>query len=340
MKVVSSQCSVASKNVFCFALCALLCALCFPAAAQQQTKLPKIGWLGARSFSGADSRQGSGAELFAAEFSKLGYVDGKNITIEYRFADDKYDRLPALADELIRLKVDVIMAAATVEALAAKNATTTIPIVFFNVPDPVASGLVDSLARPGRNITGFSSISGLAGKRLELLKETIPNLSRVAVLWNPQNSSSTHQWKETQQASRQLGLQLHSMEVSSAGHFERAFKDAVKARSAAVSVTQETLFASNRERVIKQAATFRLPAIFSQRNFIEAGGLMSYGLDRIEAYRRAASMADKILKGTKPADLPVEQPTRFELVINLKTAEQIGLTIPPNVLARANRVIK
>jgi ABC-type uncharacterized transport system substrate-binding protein len=331
-----------SKNLklIAYLLCTLVYALCSHAEAQQHAKLPKIGWLGARSFSGPDSRQGSGAELFAAEFSKLGYLDGKNLTIEYRFADDKYDRLPALADELARLKVDVIMAAATVEALAAKKATTTIPIIFFNVPDPVSSGLVDSLARPGRNITGFTSISAVAGKRLELLKETIPSLSRVAVLWNPQNSSSTDQWKESQQASRELGLQLHSMEVSSVDEFERAFKGAVKDRSAAVAVTQETLLASNRHRVIELAATSRLPAIYTQRNNVESGGLMSYGPARAEAYRRAASMADKILKGAKPADLPVEQPTQFELIINLKTAKQVGLTIPPNVLARADKVIQ
>jgi putative ABC transport system substrate-binding protein len=327
------------KKITLLTISALVFALCVFAEAQQP-KLPKIGWLGARSFSGPDSRQGSGAELFVAEFSKLGYVDGKNITIEYRFAGDKYDRLPALADELVRLKVDLIMAAATVEALVAKNATRTIPIIFFNVPDPVASGLVNSLARPGRNITGFTSISVVAGKRLELLKETIPNLSRVAVLWNPQNSSSTEQWKESQQASRELGLQLHSMHVSSVDQFENAFKEAAKVRSAAVAVTQETLLASHRKRVIELAATNRLPAIYTQRNNVETGGLMSYGPDRTEAYRRAASMADKILKGAKPADLPVEQPTKFELVINLKAAKQIGLTIPPNVLARADRVLK
>jgi putative tryptophan/tyrosine transport system substrate-binding protein len=321
--------------------CAMLFTLCFPAAAQQQAKLPKIGWLGARSFSDADSRQGSGAELFVAEFSKLGYVDGKNVKIEYRYADGKFDRLPALADELVHLKVDLLMAAATAEALAAKNATRTIPIVFFGVPDPVASGLVDSLAQPGRNLTGFTSISvELAGKRLELLKETIPNLSRVAVLWNPRNSASAVQWKESLRSSRELSLQLHSMEVSSVDQFERAFKESIKARSAALVVTQETLVTSNIKRVIDLAAKNRLPAIYTRGDFIGTGGLMSYGPDRNEPYRRAASMADKILKGTKPADLPVEQPTKFESVINLKTARQIGLTIPPSVLARADRVIR
>jgi putative ABC transport system substrate-binding protein len=293
----------------------MLFALCSSVDAQP-TKAPKVGWLGARSFSTSGSRQGSGAELFVTELCKLGYIEGKNVTIEYRYADDKFDQLPALADELVRIKVDVLMAAATVEALAAKNATRTIPIIFFNVPDPVASGLVDSLARPGRNITGFTSISAvLAGKRLELLKETIPNLSRVAVLWNPQNSASAEQWKGTHQSSRELGLQLHSMEVSSGEQFSRAFEEAVKARSAALVVTQDTVLASNRKRIVDLAARHRLAAIYTQRNAVEIGGLMAYGPDRTEAYRRGASMADRILKGAKPADLPVEQPTKFEFVI-------------------------
>lgn len=323
------------------ALSAMLFALCGFAAAQPQPKIPKIGWLGARSFSGPGGRQDSGATLFVAEFSKLGYVDGKNVTIEYRYADDKFDRLPALADELVRLRVDLLLAAATVEALAAKNSTSTIPIIFFNVPDPVASGLVASLARPGRNITGFTSISAvLAGKRLELLKETVPNLSRVAVLWNPQNSASVDQWKESQQSARELGLQLHSMEVSNVDQFEHVFKEAVNTRSAAFAVTQETLLASNRKHIVDLAARHRLPAIYTQGNSVETGGLMSYGPDRIESYRRAALIADKILKGTKPADLPVEQPTKFELVISLRTAKQIGLSIPANLLARADKVIR
>jgi putative ABC transport system substrate-binding protein len=325
---------------FCLALCAWLFTLCFLAEAQQHTNVPKIAWLGARSF-GSDEKQRSGAELFFAEFSKLGYVDGKNITIEYRYADDNFDRLPALADELVRLKVNLLLAAATREALAAKSATRTIPIIFFGVPDPVASGLVYSLARPGRNITGFTSISAvLASKRLELLKETIPNLSRVGVLWNPQNLASAEQWRASQQSSRQLGLQLHSMEISSVDQFEHAFKEAVKANTAALAVTQETVLTSNIKRILDLAARNRLPAIYTRRDFVETAGLMSYGPDRSEPFRRAALMADKILKGAKPADLPVEQPTKFELVINLKTAKQIGVTIPPSLLARADKVIK
>jgi len=275
------------------------------------------------------------------ELRALGYVEGKNIAFESRYAEDKLDRLPALADELVRLKVDVLVTASTNDVLALKNATGTIPIVFFNVADPVAAGLVDSLARPGGNITGFTSISPvLAGKRLELLKETIPKLSRVAVLWNPQDRSSAQEWQESQLAARELGLGLHSMEVSSADKLEGAFKEATKARSAALSVASSPLAVSSQNRIADLAAKNRLPAIYYREVFIASGGLMSYGPDQAEPYRRAASMVDKILKGVKPADLPVEQPMKFEFIINLKAAKQIGLTIPPNVLVRADKVIK
>ena len=207
--------------------------------------------------------------------------------------------------------------------------------------DPVASDLVDSLARPGGNITGLTNLSAvLAGKRLELLKEPIPKLSRVAVLWNPQDLSAAQQWKESQLAGRELGLQLHSMEVSSADRYEGAFKEATKARSAALAVTMHALAAFNQKRIADLATKNRLPAIYPREDFVANGGLMSYGADQDEPYRRVASMVDKILKGTKPADIPVEQPRKFELVINLKTAKQIGLTIPPNVLARADRIVR
>jgi len=307
-----------------------------PAEAQQQAKVPKIGLLGARP-----AASSTGLELFRQEIRKLGYIEDKNIAFEYRSADNKFDRLPALADELVRLKVDVIVTPGTAEALAAKNATRTIPIVFFGGGDPVAAGLVDSLARPGGNITGFTSIGAvLAGKRLELLKETVPNLSRVAVLWDPQDPSAAQQWKESQLPARELGLQLHSMEIGSADDFESAFKEAIKVRSAGLAVTSGALALSNQKRVADLATKNRLPAIYSRGDFVASGDLMSYGDDRTEPYRRAAVFVDKILKGTKPADIPVEQPTKFELTINLKAAKQIGLTIPPNVLARADKVIK
>ena len=314
-----------------FAPCALL-----SADAQQQAKVPKIGWLGVRPLSSDTSR-----ELFQRMLGELGYVEGKNIAFEYRSAENKLDRLPALTDELVRLKVDVLLAPATPEALAAKNATRTIPIVFVGVGDPVAAGLVDSLARPGGNITGFTTISAvLAGKRLELLKETVLQLSRVAVLWDPQALGSIQQWKESQLSAREQGLQLYSMEASSADKYDGVFKEAIKARSAALAVTQHPLAISNQKQIADLATKNRLPAIYPRGDFVVSGGLMSYGADRDEPYRRAASIVDKILKGRKPAELPVEQPMKFEFVINLKTAKQIGLTIPPNVLARADKVIR
>jgi putative ABC transport system substrate-binding protein len=246
-----------------------------------------------------------------------------------------------LANELVRLKVDVLVASSTPEAFAFKNATKTIPIVFNIGTDPVVDGLVDSLARPGGNITGVTSIAPvLAGKRLELLKEVIPKLSRVAALTNPRNPGSAQSWKESLLAARELGIQLHFMEVSSADKFEGAFKEATKVHSAALTVIAGSIATSNAKLVTDLATKYRLPAVFDRSEFITTGGLMSYGPDRAELYRRAAVFVDKIFKGTKPADIPVEQPTKFELIINLKAAKQIGLTIPPNVLARADRVIR
>jgi putative ABC transport system substrate-binding protein len=306
------------------------------AEAQQQTKAAKIGWLAVRPASAA-----SVIESFQREFGKLGYVEGKNIVFEYRYAEGKLDRLPSLADELVRLKVDVLLTPTTPGALAAKNATTTIPIVFLDVTDPVGVGLVDSLARPGGNITGLTDIAAvLAGKRLELLKETIPKLSRVAVLWNPKSPGAEQSWKESQLAARELGLQLYSMEVSSADKYEGAFKEAIKARSDALAWMLSPLGSSNQRQTVELPKKYRLPAIYSRRAVVENGGLMSYGPDGDEPFRRAAVFVDKILKGTKPADIPVEQPTKFELVINLKTAKALGLTIPPIVLTRATRVVK
>jgi putative ABC transport system substrate-binding protein len=303
----------------------------------QQAKVATIGWLTNRPDTTEDiARRGTSLRRMLAE---LGYVEGKNIAFEFRSADNKTDRFPALVDELIRLKVDLIFVSDPIGALAAKNATRTIPIVFSLGGDPVVAGLVDSLARPGGNVTGFTDIAAvLVGKRLELLKETIPKLSRVAVLWNPR--TSPQQWKESQLAARELGLQLHSMEVSSADKNEGAFKEAAKARSTALAVTQSPLNNSNPKQIVDLAAKNRLPAIYPRPAFVESGGLMSYGSDRTEPYKRLALMIDKILKGTKPADIPVEQSNKFELIINLKTAKALGLTIPPVVLMRAEKVIK
>jgi putative tryptophan/tyrosine transport system substrate-binding protein len=334
MKVVSSQGSVVSKNFFCFALCALLLALCSHAEAQQQAKIPKVGWLALRPSSSV-----SGIELFRREFGKLGYIEGKNIAIEYRSADNRHDRLVALCEELIRLKVDVLVTPAINETLAAKRISKTIPIVFAGVSDPVKAGVVQSLAKPGGNATGFSNISStLVGKRLELLKETVPKLFRAAILWNPKSEGSEESWNEGRAVAQGLGLQLHSMEVSNADRYESAFKEAIK--SSATGVAVQSIITGTQRRIAELAAKNRLPAIYPREDYVEGGGLMSYGADRVEPYSRVAVYVDKILKGAKPADLPVEQPTKFELIINLKAAKQIGLTIPPNVLARADRVIK
>jgi putative ABC transport system substrate-binding protein len=325
------------KEITVLTLCAMLFAFCPPVSAQQQTKVPKIGWFRARSVS---SSAVSAHEIIRRMLRELGYVEGKNIAFEYRYTEGKLDRLSAFADELVGLKVDLLLTSSTAEALASQNATRTIPIVFYSGSDPVAGGLVESLARPGGNITGFTFISPvLAGKRLELLKETVPNLSRAAMLWESQDPGSAKEWKESQLPARELGLQLHSMEVST-DKLDSAFKEAIKARSTALAVTRSSLINRNQKQITELAAKNRLPAIYARGDFVEGGGLMSYGADQVEAYRRVASIVDKILKGRKPADLPVEQPMKFELIINLKSANQIGLTIPPNVLARADRVIK
>jgi putative tryptophan/tyrosine transport system substrate-binding protein len=327
-----------SKKVICFGLASLLLALCDRVEAQQQAKVPKIGWLGSRPRADVAASE---KDLFPVMLRELGYIEGKNITIEYRNADYELNRLPALADELVRLQVDILIAPSTAEGLAAKNATSTIPILFLGGGDPVAAGLVNNLARPGKNITGLTNIApDLAGKRLELLKETVPKLSHVAVLRDPQGPSSVLQWKESQLPARDLGLQLHSMEIRSVNNIESAFKEAIKAGSAAIAVTSSPFINAYRKRITDLAARNQLPAIYNRKDFVESGGLMSYGPDPSDLIRRAAIYVDKILKGAKPADLPIEQPTKFELVINLKTARQIGLTIPPHVLARADRVIR
>ena len=313
-----------------FAMCGAV------AEAQQPKKVPRVGYLAAVSAS-ADAPR---LEAFRQGLRNLGYVEGQSIAIDFRHTD-KFERLPDLAAELVRLKIDVLVAVTTNAALAAKNATNTIPIVFMGVTDPVTAGLVDSLARPGGNSTGITNIAAiLTGKRLELLKETVPKLSRVAVLWDPQAPGSEPQWKESHLPARELGLQLHSMEVSSADKYEDAFKEAIKARSTALAVTLNPLANSNQKRIADLATHNRLPAICARADYVDNGCLMSYGPGYDTEGRDGARYVDKILKGTKPADLPVEQPTKFELVINLKTAKQIGLTIPQSVLFRVNRVIK
>jgi putative ABC transport system substrate-binding protein len=306
--------------------------------AQQPRKVYRVG----RLFGGVSSSTYS-IDALRRELRGLGYVEGKNIAFEFRYAEDKPERLQALADELVRLKVDLIIAGGPNDGRAAKKATQTIPIVFTDTPaDPVAGGLVDSLARPGGNVTGFYSMADiLAGKRLEVLKESIPKLSRVAVLRYSGSRANEPQWTESQLAARQLGLQLHSMEIDKA-NYESAFKEAIKKGSTGLAVTRHRLSQSteNQKRIIELAAKYRLPAIHYREDFVEQGGLMSYGADEVEPFKRVAAMVDKILKGTKPAEIPVERSTKFEFVINLKTAKSLNLTIPPEVLARANRIIR
>ena len=309
-------------------------ALCISAQADQP-RMAKIGWLSARP--GLTEAQ----KIIVHMLGDLGYESGKNVTFEFRYANNNFDRFPALAEELVRLKVDVLLTPGTPGALALKHATRTIPILFLDVTDPVAAGLVDSLARPGGNATGFSSIEAdLAGKRLELIKETVPGISRVSVLWNPNDPSSEQQWKASQKPARELGLQLYSLQTSSADQLEHSFKTAAQVRGSGLFVISNALAASSQKQLANLAAKYRLPAVYPRTDFVIDGGLISYGPDQGERYRRVAVMIDKILKGNKPAEIPVEQPTKFELAINLKAANQIHLTVPPSVLARADRVIR
>jgi putative ABC transport system substrate-binding protein len=308
------------------------------AQAQQTKKIPRIGFLNQGSSSSAAlPRRGS----LGQELLKLGYVEGKTIAFENRFAEEKPARLPGLAAELVRLKVDVIVAIAPPEIRAAKEASSTIPIVMLGTPvDPVAAGFVASLARPGGNVTGLTSLSGeLHGKRLELLKEVSPRISRVAILWpRPQQEQ---QMKEIEPVAQFLGIQIRSLIVgTSLGSLESAFSAISKERPNALLVAASRLAITHRARIIDFATKRRLPAMYDSNVFVEDGGLMSYGVDWTELFRRAAIHVDKILKGAKPADLPVEQPMKFEFIVNLKTAKQIGLTVPPNVLVRANKVIR
>ena len=308
--------------------------------AQQPKKVPRIGYL-----SNLDRATDSVRfEAIRVALRDLGYIEGQNIATEYRYAKGKRDRLPELAAELVRLKVDIIVAAGGgLVILAAKNATKTIPIVMTGSGiDPVEAGFVESLARPGGNVTGITFLSrDLGGKRLELLKEAVPKLARVAVLYDPANPPNVREVKEVLPvAARALGLTVRSWEVRDADGFERVFAALNKQRPDGLHVTGGLVMTANQKRIVGFALKSRLPSVYSRREFVEAGGLMSYGADLADSYRRVAYYVDRILKGAKPAELPVEQPTKFELVINLKTAKQIELTIPQKVLARADRVIK
>jgi ABC-type uncharacterized transport system substrate-binding protein len=317
-----------TKKIILLALCSLLLALCSAAEAQQPKKVPRIGYL-------ANDPQSSTGEAFRQGLRDLGYIEGQNIIIEWRFNEGKRERIPELVADLVRLKPDVIVATTLTDL---RRATTTIPIVMANYSgDPVADGIVTSLARPGGNITGLIPLTPeLSGKRLELLKETLPKLSRLAVMY----SGARSQWQETETAAKVLGVKLLSLEVHTAADLDKVFEGATQGHVEALLLLRDPVTFVLRKRIVTLAEKARLPGMYPSSEWVEAGGIMSYGPNNIAAFRRTATFVDKILKGVKPADLPIEQPTKFEFLVNLKAAKQIGLTIPPNVLVRADKVIK
>ena len=322
-------------------VCLVIIALLFPfsfAQAQQSESIPRIGFLGASNASTNADR----IDIFQRGLRELGYVEGKNIFIEYRWAEGKTQRLHDLAADLVRHKVDVIVTAGPTPTRVAKQATTRIPIVMTHDPDPVGSGFVSTLAHPGGNITGLSSLAEeISGKQLELLREIIltPTL-QVATLGTSAVPGSKQELKEIERAARAFGVKVQYFDVADATDIVAAFAGANRAHADAILVGTSAVLISHRKQIVDLAAKFRLPTIYIEQEFVLAGGLMAYAASITDLYRRAATYVDKILRGAKPADLPVEQPTKFELVINLKAAKEIGLTIPPNVLARADRVIK
>src|SRR5262245_7324164 len=324
--------------VFCVAIGELFVALTLAVEAQQPTTVPRIGYLSPTSPSVSPAR----IDAFRQGLRELGYVEGKNIVIDYRYAEGKFDRLPALAAELVRLKVDLIVTTGPTVTRAAKEATTTVPIVMATDTDPVGNGFVASLARPGGNVTGLSALAPeLSGKQLELLKEIVPSLSRVAVFGTSTNPGNAQMLKEVKLAAGAFGVKLQYLEVRGPKDIEAAFRAGSKERAEAVLYLVAGLVdAGHRTRIAELAVKNRLPAIYQSRRYVEDGGLMSYGVNTADLDRRAATYVDKILEGRTPADLPVEQPTKFEFIINLKAAKQIGPTIPPNVLARADTVIR
>jgi putative tryptophan/tyrosine transport system substrate-binding protein len=324
-------------SLACYTLCALICVSSYPIEAQQTKNIPRIGFLSA----GAAQDDRDRLAVFREGLRELGYAEAKNILIEYRFADGKLDGLPELAAGLARLNVNIIVTAGNEAVQAAKNATKSIPIVMAFSGDPVGAGFVASLARPGGNITGLSRINiELTAKRLELLNETVPSATRIAVLFNPEGRVPMLALKEAQAAAQRLGLHIQALEMKAPQDIETAFRSAARDRAAAVMTLPGGFTGFHRTRIVNLAAQSRLPGVYNNSRFVEDGGLMSYASDQREEFRRATLYIDRILKGAKPSDLPVEQPTKFDLLINLKAAKQIGVTIPANVLARADRVIR
>ena len=328
-----------NQKIFTLVLCAFLFALCVGADAQQLKKMPRIGYLSAYDVAGESSR----AEGVRLALRELGYIEGQNIAIEYRYAELKRDRYPELAAELVRLKVDIIVVAGGfIPIQAVKNATKTILIVMSGGGgDPVKLGLVESLARPGGNVTGITTlVTDLGGKRLKLLKESVPKLTRVGILYDPAVPIARQLKNDLPVEARALGLTIQLWEIRTAEDFERVFAALNKERPDGLYASPSLAIAANGKRIADFALKKRLPSMYSEREAVDAGGLMYYGADLTASYRRVASYVDRILKGANPADLPIEQPTKFEFIINLRTAKQISLTIPPNVLARADRVIR
>ncbi len=325
------------RTLFVSLTTAFLLVRAFSAGAQQPAKMPRIGFLGAVSAQALANR----LDGFRLGLRELGYEESKNIAIEYRYADGKFERLPALAKELVNSRVALVLTHGDAAINALKRADRNIPIVVGVTGDLVLTGHASSLARPGGNITGFVDTSpDLSGKRLELIKEVQPKTSRIAILWNAGNPVKALDFKETETAARALGLRLHSWEVKAPQDFAAAFKTLTSQPSGALVVLQDALTIGNARRIVELARSNTLPAMYGSTEFVDAGGLMSYGAHFPDLFRRAATYVDKILKGAKPADLPVEQPTKFEFVINLRAAKQIGLTVPPQILARADRVIQ
>jgi putative ABC transport system substrate-binding protein len=326
-----------SRKIFFLALGILLFALCTTAQAQLDQKTPRIGILELATPTASASQ----FQAFQQGLRELGYIEGKNIILEYRYADGKLDLLPGLAAELVTAKVDVIVTRSTGSIRAAMNASKTIPIIFPSAGAPVEDGLVASLAQPGGNVTGLTQLSAaLDGKKIEIVKQTVPKVTKVGLLWTVGSARANNRSRDADPAAKALGIQLYSLELKSGDDFPRIFDAAKQVGVQALSLAPSPLLFTYRTTIFDFAAKNRLAAIYSTKDFVEAGGLMSYGQDLLDNWRRAATFIDKILKGAKPSDLPVEQAKKFELVINLKAAKQIALTIPPNVLARADKIIK
>jgi putative ABC transport system substrate-binding protein len=336
-RTVNRKSEILNVRLCACVLSALVLAVCLPVQAQQPAKVWKIGVLVSTSHALNASRE----DNLWQGLRQLGYVEGKNVEMEYRYADGQLDRLPQLAADLVRLKVDVIVVSGTRAAVAAKQATTTIPIVLAGVGDPVQAGLVSSLSHPGSNVTGVSRLSpDFIGKRVELIKEVIPKTNRIAALSNPDNLANTANLRQVDIKARTLAIELEIVTARNPNEFDSAFAAATKARSDALMLMPDALFHSYPSKIVELAAKNRLPAMYDRSNFVEAGGLMSFAVNVADLSRRAATYVDKILKGLNPANLPVDEPTRYDLVVNLNTAHTLEVTIPPNVLARADKVIK